>query len=411
MSIIVIGGGPAGMMAAVAASQSGQDVVLVDHQKNLGRKLMITGKGRCNITNQSDKADFLDKISQSFFCHSAFHQFFVEDLMDMMTQAGCPLKVERGQRVFPVSDKAKDVLGVFLDKLKEGGVQIRRSSPVKEIMVREGRVRGVRLKTKEELAGRVILATGGMSYPQTGSDGSGYGLARALGHRLIKPLPSLVGLRTKEAWSKSLAGLSLKNVSLSYRDKKKTPSFFGEMLFTHQGISGPIVLTASRNIVRLLDEKGPLTLSLDLKPALDKKQIQARMIREIEAHSKKDLTNLLRELLPLKLIGPFLSLSGLDGRLKAHQLTKAGRKRLEGLFKDLPLTVLASEGFKSAVVTQGGIDLKEIDPSTMASKQVSGLYFAGEILDLDGPTGGYNLQIAFSTGYVAGAAAAREEAL
>lgn len=401
---VVIGGGAAGMMAAAAAAESGRSVVLLEKNEKLGKKLYITGKGRCNVTNACGRDKFFENIvSNPKFLYSAFSTFDNKRLEMFLKNNGCHLKEERGERVFPASDHASDVTAAFERFLKKNGVQVRLHSEVREIETDGDRITGVTLADGRKIpAGCVIVATGGLSYPVTGSTGDGHRMARTLGHKVTDCAPALVSLETEGDWCKKLQGLSLKNVSLTMScGKKKLYQGFGEMLFTHYGVSGPLVLSASSFYGK---KKGPeaVSLTIDLKPALSEEQLDKRILRDFEENRNRQFKNALGGLYPAKLISVMIERSGIDPEKKVHEVTKQERRRLAELTKDFPLQVRGKRGFEEAVITQGGVSVKEVNPSTMESKLVRGLYFAGEVLDLDGLTGGFNLQIAWSTGYLAG---------
>jgi hypothetical protein len=407
-SVAVIGGGPAGMMAAGRAASPGAKVVIIDKNRNLGRKLLLTGKGRCNITQaEFNNREFIKKLGKNGqFLFSALAAFGPKKVIDFFEQRNLLTKIERGRRVFPVSDKAQDVLKTLIRYLRENKVKIMTDSKVLGFEIKAGQIDCVKLKNEKIYANNFILAVGGLAYPGTGSTGDGYVWARKMGHKIIKPFPSLAPARIKEDWVKDLQGLSLKNVALSvWQDNKKQDLKFGEMLFTHFGISGPIVLDLSKTIGGLL-AKGEVKIEIDLKPALDFPVLDKRLRRDFIKNSNKDFKNYLPELLPQKLIEPAIKLSGINADKKLNSITKDERKKLVNLLKGLKFTVGGLLGYKQAIVTGGGVDLKEVDSKTMQSKIVNNLFFAGEILDIDGPTGGYNLQICWSTGYAAGAAAA-----
>ncbi len=410
MAVIIIGGGAAGMMAALTARRQGARVILLEHQNRLGIKLSITGKGRCNLTNMKPIDEFLSNIPGNYrFLYSCLTQFSVQDLMQFFIDLGCALKVERGDRVFPEHDSAKELVHSLRLALTTEGVLVRTGITIEKLLKNEKRVVGVVLNTQETIMGSVVLCTGGITYPLTGSDGSGYRLAQECGHSLITPRPSLVGLKTKESWVTSLTGLSLRNVALSWGEGKKRRSEFGEMLFTHTGISGPIVLTLSRDIIKRLEEENsfdPIPVFIDLKPALDEETLDKRLIRDLEASPGKHLGNAMKSLIPRTLIPVILEICMLKETMACSDVDKIKRREILRVLKHLPLHVTNHAGLGEAVVTQGGISVNEIDPRTMASKKFEGLYLAGEMLDVDAYTGGYNLQIAFSTGYVAGMSAA-----
>lgn len=405
--VIVIGGGAAGMMAAIAAADQGSKVILLEKNEKLGKKLFITGKGRCNVTNAGDMENlFANVMTNEKFLYSAFYTYDNMAVMDFLEKAGCPLKVERGDRVFPVSDHSSDVIAAFQRELKKRGVEIRLNTEVKELLTpkeeEESYVTGVLLANgKKEPADAVIVATGGISYSSTGSTGDGYCFAKKVGHKVVDCKPSLVPFNMKEDWCKEAMGVSLKNVSLTLKcGKKEIYNGFGEMLITHFGISGPLALSASSYYVS--KAKGDCICYLDLKPALTLEQLDKRVLRDFEESKNKQFRNALNHLFPSKLIPVMVKLSGIDPEKKVNEITKEERKSFVELIKNIPLTIDGVRDFKEAIITKGGISVKEVNPSTMESKVVTGLYFAGEVLDLDALTGGYNLQIAWSTGYLAG---------
>ena len=408
--VLIVGGGAAGMLASIFSARNGHEVHVYEKNEKLGKKLYITGKGRCNLTNACDMdALFASVRTNSRFLYSAFYQLDSFGLQEFFKEQGLELKVERGKRVFPVSDRSLDVVLALEKYLKKNGVKLHLESPVEGILIADGRAEGIRLKNgKEERADGVIVCTGGLSYPGTGSTGDGYRFAKAAGHHVTKLYPSLVPLRTEEDWCHELMGLSLKNIEITIKNKKgkKVYSDFGEMLFTHFGVSGPVILSASRHIILTIEEG--YRLYIDLKPAMDEKKLDARILRDFEKFANKDFANALDALLPQKLIPVIIRLSGIDARKKVNSVTKEERKRLVGLLKELPLTITGTTGYNEAVVTCGGIQVNEIDPATMESKFVKQLHFAGEVLDVDAYTGGFNLQIAFSTGFAAGNAVCAE---
>ena len=410
MKIVVVGGGAAGMMAACTAARRGASVILIERNAQLGVKINITGKGRCKVTNDSEPESLIkNTLTNGRFLYSAFAAMSAQDTMTFFEKIGVPLKVERGKRVFPVSDRARDVSGALKTQLHRLGVQILQHR-VKAIAEKDGVVCGVLLQDGSVLAAdRVILATGGRSYPRTGSDGDGYRMARALGHTVTELRPSLVPLLTQETSPAQMEGLALKNVTLTVKkDGKKVFSDFGEMVFTAKGISGPLVLSASAH----LDGKKhtyPYQAFIDLKPALHAETLDKRLLRDFAENSNRDFSNALSQLLPAKMIPVAVQMCGIPGNQKVHTITRVQRENLCVLLKAFPFTVVAAGGWDEAVVTAGGISVKEIDPKTMGSKLVRGLYFAGEIMDVDAYTGGFNLQIAWSTGYCAGQAAAEGE--
>lgn len=402
--VIVVGGGPAGIMAAGIAAQKGNEVVLMEKNERLGKKLLISGKGRCNITNATDIEGLIENTpGNGNFLYSAFYTFSNQDLIDFMNELGVRTKVERGERVFPTSDSAKDVMHALQTFLNKNNVRVMTESAVKRVLAQDGRVIGVeRLNGSIMEANSVILAVGGMSYPGTGSTGDGYEIAKKLGHTITALKPSLVPLVTKESWVRDLQGLSLKNISVTFKNPngKEIYNDFGEMIFTHFGVSGPVILSASRHLLSY-DFKD-IILSIDLKPALSEEKLDERIQRDFEKYSRKQFKNSLEDLLPQKLIPVIIHLSRINPEKAVHQVTKEERKRLVILLKGLECTIIASRPIKEAIITAGGIKINEINPSTMESKKVKGLYFAGEIIDVDAYTGGFNLTIAFSTGYLAG---------
>jgi predicted Rossmann fold flavoprotein len=407
--VFVIGGGAAGMLAAIMAARNGRKVVILEKNEKLGKKLFITGKGRCNLTNACDRASFFEQVvSNPKFLYKAYGSFSNYDTMDFFEQLGLSLKTERGNRVFPESDKSSDVIAVLKRELERQSVDIRYHAEVSRILVRDGGFYGLRLKSSpEELTGdAVIIATGGLSYPLTGSTGDGFKFAGEMGHTMTAMYPSLVPVHTKEAYAKELMGLSLKNVGVTVTSGMK-PVYkdFGELLFTHFGVSGPVILSASSFIIPYLDKPEPLKLSIDLKPALTPEQLDARLLRDFEEFRNKQFKNSLEHLLPNKLIAVIIQLSCIDPEKKVNSITKEERLGLAGLLKNLTLHITKLGDYSQAVITRGGINIKEVNPSTMESKLVKHVYFAGEILDLDALTGGFNLQIAWSTGCLAGISA------
>lgn len=409
--IVIIGGGAAGMMAAVSASQHGAKVTLIEKMAVLGRKVSITGKGRCNITNIADKQTIIKNMpGNGSFIYSALHKFGNQDVIDFFHQHGVMTKVERGGRVFPVSDNAKDVVEAFYKALKEGNVEVVTGQSVKRILMHNGQVTGVLAGNNIEYpADGVILATGGASYPGTGSTGDGYRMAEMAGHTIVPLKPSLVPLEVAEDWIGELQGLSLKNVTASVIfEGKKMADDFGEMLFTHYGLSGPIILSLSKKVAELFKNKPgeEVLIEINLKPALTAEVLDKRIQRDFEKFSRKQLKNSLGELLPAKLINVIIDLAHLDPDKFVHQITKEERARLQQQITNLTFTITGTRPVSEAIVTAGGIHVKEINPKTMESKIVNGLFFAGEVIDIDGYTGGFNLQAAFSTGYIAGQNAA-----
>jgi len=409
-SIIVIGGGAAGMMAAVTAAQAGHEVRLYEKNEKLGKKIYITGKGRCNLTNDCGVEELLQAVCVNRkFLYSAFYGFDSQSTIRFFEEAGMPTKTERGRRVFPVSDHSSDVIAALTRKLKKAGVKIYLNQEVKKLLLEsdgEGKsfVRGILLSSgRQEKADAVIVATGGFSYQTTGSTGDGYRFARESGHQVSEISPSLVPIETEGTEAQQMQGLSLRNVEAAIFDgKKELYREFGEMMFTHFGVTGPLILTASSQIQKRLKER-PLSLILDLKPALTEEQLDARILREFEAAKNKQFKNVLGTLFPSKMIPVIVQKSGIPGERSIHEITREERKNLIQITKQFPLTLLRLRDYNEAIITRGGVSVREINPSTMESKKVKGLYFAGEVLDVDAVTGGFNLQIAWSTGYAAGA--------
>lgn len=412
--IIVVGGGAAGMMAALFAAREGARVCLVERNEKLGKKVYITGKGRCNVTNAADQEEFMRRIFRNpRFMYPAFATLDNGSTMRLFEDLGVPLKVERGDRVFPVSDHSSDIISGLRRELERQGVEIRYDTRVAALRMEEGSCRGVQLVNGETLtADAVILATGGLSYPSTGSTGDGMKFAEESGHRIQKPLPSLVPIETKESWPATLMGLTLKNVRLSAwnvsgKKEKRIYSEQGEMLLTHFGLSGPLVLTLSG---MLPEDLSGVRLSIDLKPALDEATLDARLVRDFRELSRKQISAAMDGLVPHNLGLQLLILAGIPATAPIHSVTAEQRHRILRILKDVPLTPKRLRGFEEAIVTRGGVCVKDINPSTMESKRVPGLFFAGEMIDVDATTGGFNLQIAFSTGALAGKSAAKEEA-
>ena len=401
MIVFVIGGGPAGMICAANAARNGHTVTLFERNEKLGKKLYITGKGRCNVTNIAERDSFFEHVLRNpRFLYSAFSHFDNKDIMERIEQAGVPLKTERGGRVFPVSDKSSDILRACEKIVRESGVTVRLNAHVDEVLARDGAVSGIRIGSQTLACDAVVVATGGISYPQTGSTGDGYDFARATGHRVEEPVASLVPLVTEELWPRELAGLTLKNITLTAEKKgKEVFSELGELLFTHFGISGPLVLSLSGVIA---GQPAGTRLAIDLKPALSREQLDARLVRDLQEGARQQVKTALHALLPQRLLEIVLELAKIDGALQVGQLSKTMRLQLVEMLKALPLTVSGARGLNEAVVTRGGVSVKDVNASTMESKRVKGLYFAGEVLDIDATTGGYNLQIAWSTGALAG---------
>ncbi len=427
-NVVIVGGGAAGMMAAIGAARAGASVTLLEKNEKTGKKIFITGKGRCNLTNACEQGAFFDNvISNGKFLYSAFYQMDNRAVMDFFEKAGCRLKEERGDRVFPVSDHSSDVIAALNRQLEKNGVKVCLHTCVKEVLTTRNRTdkealdsegstegtpcaAGVRLTDGRTLrADAVIIATGGKSYESTGSTGDGYRFARKLGHTIREIKPALVPFTVKESWCMEMQGLSLKNVSVVLQsDKKKIYEGFGEMLFTHFGVSGPLILSASSYYVKKFYGM-PVRLSVDLKPALSREQLDKRLLRDFDENKNRQFKNALDGLLPSKLIPVMIKLSGILPEKKVNEITREERMALAECMKNLTMTVTGTRDFKEAIITQGGIHVKEVNPSTMESKLVKGIYFAGEVLDLDAVTGGFNLQIAWSTGYLAGTSAAKEQ--
>jgi predicted Rossmann fold flavoprotein len=430
LKVVIIGGGPAGMMSAITAAERGNNVILFEKMKTLGRKLLITGKGRCNITSSIDIKDFIQNVpGNGKFLYSSFQNYTNRDIIDFLNKQGVKVKEERGNRMFPVSDKSKSVLDAFINKLNELKVDIRVNSRVTKIEVQDGKVVGIRYNNNIlEKADKIIIATGGLSYPATGSTGDGYKIVQELGHNITKIKPSLVpiivadkNIETQESIKKSkyrdsinlckeLQGLTLKNVSIKIinnDNKKIIYEDFGEMIFTHFGVSGPIILSGSAHLLRYknveeLFNKGSIKLIIDLKPALTYEKLDSRVLRDFNAEKNKLFRNALDNLLPKKLIEPVIELSGINENKRVNEITKEERKEIIKILKEFTITLKAFRSIDDAIITAGGVDIKQINPKTMESKLVKGLFFAGEIIDVDAYTGGFNLQIAYSTGYTAG---------
>lgn len=404
--VLVIGGGAAGMFAAIFAAKNGNEVHIFEKNEKLGKKLFITGKGRCNITNACDLDTlFRSVVSNGKFLYSSFYGYTNEDVMDFFRDAGLKIKVERGDRVFPESDHSSDVIGTLSKVLRELGVTVHLRTEVKKVEADENGVTGIWLIDGTRVTGDAcIVATGGYSYQTTGSTGDGYRFAKETGHKVTEIHPSLVPLVVKETYVQELQGLSLRNVeAVIFDGKKELYRDFGGMLFTHYGVSGPLMLSASAYIVKKLKER-PMRLVIDLKPALSDEQLDARVLRDFEENKNRQFKNAIGKLFPSKLIPVMLSLSGIDPEKKVNEISREERLGFVHLIKHFELTITGTRDFKEAIITQGGVETKEIQPSTMESKVVPGLYFVGEVLDLDALTGGFNLQIAWSTAYAAGSA-------
>ena len=431
MKVVVIGGGPAGIMSAISAKNSGNDVILIEKMNSLGKKLLITGKGRCNITSSLNINEFIQNIpGNGRFLYSAFQNFTNEDIINLLKKHNVKVKEERGNRIFPVSDKSKDVLDAFYEELKNLNIKIYTNSTVNQIIVKDGSVTGVEYTFNNNKytinADKVILATGGKSYPTTGSTGDGYEMAKKLGHTITEIKPSLIPIvanensaiekinlgsyKNSKELCKSLQGLSLKNVKIQFEDIEKNKVIyddFGEMLFTHFGISGPTILSSSAHIIRYknineLLKQGKIILKIDLKPALSNEKLDLRILRDFEKEKNKLFRNSLDELLPQKLIDPVIHLSGINPNKKVNEISKKERMQLLKTLKEFCITISGFRPVEEAIITAGGVNIKEINPKTMESKLINNLYFAGEIIDVDAYTGGFNLQIAYSTGVTAG---------
>ena len=417
MKTVIIGGGPAGMMSAISAAENRSpkdEVIIVEKMNMLGKKLLITGKGRCNITSSLEMEDFIKNTpGNGMFLYSSFQQFTNKDIINFLKKQGLEVKEERGSRIFPITDKSTDVLNCFINRLKELKVKIYLNENVEQIITQkteeEQKVIGIKTNKRKIEADKVILATGGKSYPLTGSTGEGYKMAKELGHTITEIKPSLVPLETYEV-EKELQGLSLKNVKIQLKDKSKKRIIyedFGEMIFTHFGVSGPTILSSSAHLVRYknienLFKERKIILKIDLKPALSEEKLNDRILRDFEEEKNKQFKNSLNKLLPQKMINSVIKKSKIDPQKQVNTITKQERTRLIEVLKGFELEIKKFRPIEEAIITSGGIKIKEINPKTMESKKVKGLYFAGEIIDVDSYTGGFNLQIAYSTGYVAG---------
>ena len=407
--VIVVGGGAAGMFAAIAAAKNGHQVTLYEKNEKLGKKIFITGKGRCNITNAADMEELFDAVvTNSKFLYSSFYGYTNQNVIDFFEDAGVPVKIERGNRVFPISDHSSDVIRALEREMKKVGVKVCLNTEVKSVEAEKGRFNKVVLKdTTTQTADACIVATGGLSYRSTGSTGDGFRFAENVGHKVTQCFPSLVPMETKEPWICELQGLSLRNVEAKILDgKKELYKDFGEMLFTHFGVSGPLIISASSYVgKKFMDKNGQkkeLTLEIDLKPALTEEQLDQRVLRDFEENHNRQFKNAITKLFPTKLIPVMLELGGIDPEKKVNSIEKEERKQFVHLIKHFRMTLTGLRDYPEAIITKGGVHVKEIDPGTMESKLVKGLYFAGEVLDLDALTGGFNLQIAWSTGYAAG---------
>lgn len=407
--VIVVGGGAAGMFAAIAAAKNGHQVTLYEKNEKLGKKIFITGKGRCNITNAADMEELFDAVvTNSKFLYSSFYGYTNQNVIDFFEDAGVPVKIERGNRVFPISDHSSDVIRALEREMKKVGVKVCLNTEVKSVEAEKGKFNKVVLKdTTTQTADACIVATGGLSYRSTGSTGDGFRFAENVGHKVTQCFPSLVPMETKEPWICELQGLSLRNVEAKILDgKKELYKDFGEMLFTHFGVSGPLIISASSYVgKKFMDKNGQkkeLTLEIDLKPALTEEQLDQRVLRDFEENHNRQFKNAITKLFPTKLIPVMLELGGIDPEKKVYSIEKEERKQFVHLIKHFRMTLTGLRDYPEAIITKGGVNVKEIDPGTMESKLVKGLYFAGEVLDLDALTGGFNLQIAWSTGYAAG---------
>lgn len=407
--VIVVGGGAAGMFAAIAAAKNGHQVTLYEKNEKLGKKIFITGKGRCNITNAADMEELFDAVvTNSKFLYSSFYGYTNQNVIDFFEDAGVPVKIERGNRAFPISDHSSDVIRALEREMKKVGVKVCLNTEVKSVEAEKGKFDKVVLKdTTTQTADACIVATGGLSYRSTGSTGDGFRFAENVGHKVTQCFPSLVPMETKEPWICELQGLSLRNVEAKILDgKKELYKDFGEMLFTHFGVSGPLIISASSYVgKKFMDKNGQkkeLTLEIDLKPALTEEQLDQRVLRDFEENHNRQFKNAITKLFPTKLIPVMLELGGIDPEKKVNSIEKEERKQFVHLIKHFRMTLTGLRGYLEAIITKGGVNVKEIDPGTMESKLVKGLYFAGEVLDLDALTGGFNLQIAWSTGYAAG---------
>ena len=407
--VIVVGGGAAGMFAAIAAAKNGHQVTLYEKNEKLGKKIFITGKGRCNITNAADMEELFDAVvTNSKFLYSSFYGYTNQNVIDFFEDAGVPVKIERGNRVFPTSDHSSDVIRALEREMKKAGVKVCLNTEVKSVEAENGKFNRVVLKdTTTQTSDACVVATGGLSYRSTGSTGDGFRFAESVGHKVTQCFPSLVPMETKEPWICELQGLSLRNVEAKILDgKKELYKDFGEMLFTHFGVSGPLIISASSYVgKKFMDKNGQkkeLTLEIDLKPALTEEQLDQRVLRDFEENHNRQFKNAITKLFPTKLIPVMLELGGIDPEKKVNSIEKEERKQFVHLIKHFRMTLTGLRDYPEAIITKGGVNVKEIDPGTMESKLVKGLYFAGEVLDLDALTGGFNLQIAWSTGYAAG---------
>lgn len=408
LKIIIIGGGAAGLMAAGQAAEAGADVLILEKMPRLARKLCITGKGRCNLTNVAELREFISHFGKNGnFLRQAFHRFFTPDLMEFLEEQDLPLVIERGGRVFPASGKAPDVAEVLIRYVKKLGVKIETNTKIERLLVENDRIIGVACKGRTIFGDAVVLATGGATYPLTGSTGDGYKLAKDIGHSIVPIRPALVPLETSDSSARGMAGLNLRNINVTmFVDGKRVKSEFGELVFAEYGLTGPVILTLSGIIVDLLREGREIELSIDLKPALDEKKLDARLIRDFSSRTREPFSSVLRGLVAREMVKVFIERTGIPAERQANQISAQERKNLRMLLKDFRFKISGTRPMGEAIVTAGGVDTREIDPRTMESQIISRLYFAGEVIDLDADTGGYNLQAAFSTGWLAGFSAA-----
>jgi predicted Rossmann fold flavoprotein len=411
--VIVVGAGVAGLIAAGRSAELGANVLVIEKMRSPGVKLLITGKGRCNVTNSDNIEDFMKNVHPNGrFLKHALYNFFSKDIIDLLNNYGVETVVERGGRIFPISNKSVDILNALLSNSTKYGTEFRYNCKVSNLLINQDGVIGLKIfeneQKKQITAKKVIICTGGKSYPATGSTGDGYILAKSVGHTIEPPFPALVPIVTKGPVAGQLQGLALKNVKVTFWvNGKKQTEVFGEMLFTHFGLSGPIILTLSRFIVKELINNNKIDVSIDLKPALDNSKLEKRLLRDLNDYGKKQIDNIFKLWLPAKLIPVFIKKCGIDPTKEGHQITGIERSKIKSLMKDLRFEVIGNRSFKEAIITAGGINTKEIDPKTMQSKLAKNLYFAGEVIDVDANTGGYNLQIAYSTGWLAGEATAK----
>ena len=409
IKIVVVGGGPSGMMAAIRAAALGQDVTLLEKKDSVGNKLLLSGKGRCNLTNTEELEYFLKRFSKNGdFLRDAFKRFFNRELMDFFEQRGLKLKIERQMRVFPQTDSSASILNILKKELEKTGVQVIYNAKVVNLLLADDKVKAVRLENGRNIpCDKVILASGGASYSFTGSDAAGINIAAKLGHGIVSLRPGLVPLDVKEAYPRKLEGLTLRNIRLKFSDgKAQIISEIGELIFTASGISGPLVITLSGRVIDMLAQNKKVSVEIDLKPALSNEQLDNRLLREFKANAKKSIKNALKELLPLRLIKVFIEAAAIDLLKKCSQITQDEREKIVSLLKGFKMDISGSRPIEEGMVTRGGVSLKEIDPRTMESRLIKGLYFCGEMIDIDADTGGFNLQAAFSTGYLAGESAA-----